>query len=195
MCDPLYDSDSDPGSDFGPRCLAPGLGSRQQLIPSLLERLTRACTALRERIVNDATTWKRVMAGGKSMLIKNWAGVSPAWPISLSQLWLSISPVGYFAFFYNVSSIFVLDALCFDSHELIVCRLPKILKMNNRIHHQTQIQALSPYFIKIDHLSHLIYLSCNNTKNFSLSILTQELHTQHHPIIFCKRMGRYITML
>ncbi|KAM3153605.1 hypothetical protein ABEW05_005988 [Botrytis cinerea] len=74
MCDPLYDSDSDPGSDFGPRCLAPGLGSRQQLIPSLLERLTRACTALRERIVNDATTWKRVMAGGKSMLIKNWAG-------------------------------------------------------------------------------------------------------------------------
>ncbi|TGO24952.1 hypothetical protein BPAE_0091g00300 [Botrytis paeoniae] len=71
MCYPRYDSDAD--SDFGPHCSASGLGSRQELRPSLRARLRRALTALQEHIVNDVTTWKRVMSS-----------VSPVWHFVIS---------------------------------------------------------------------------------------------------------------
>ncbi|TGO39989.1 hypothetical protein BHYA_0044g00300 [Botrytis hyacinthi] len=55
-----------PRYEFGPRCSAPGLGSRQYINSILRARLRRACTALQEQILTDLGTWRRVMFKGRN---------------------------------------------------------------------------------------------------------------------------------
>ncbi|TGO71531.1 hypothetical protein BELL_0563g00040 [Botrytis elliptica] len=71
---------SDADADFGPRCFAPGLGSRQELRDKHATRaaLKRACKVLQERIANDTGDWKRVLRRGHYVLITDRMEVSPA---------------------------------------------------------------------------------------------------------------------
>ncbi|TGO88015.1 hypothetical protein BPOR_0189g00030 [Botrytis porri] len=69
---------SDADADFGPRCFAPGLGSRQELGHATRARLKRECKILQEMIVNDGGDWKRVMRRGNYVVITDRLDVSPA---------------------------------------------------------------------------------------------------------------------